>query len=36
VGGGSEEEKKKKKRKRRTMTASVELLRKAKRRADRV
>jgi hypothetical protein len=34
VGGGSEEEKKK--RKRRTMTASVELLRKAKRRADRV
>jgi hypothetical protein len=34
VGGGSEEEKKK--RKRRTMTASVELLRKAQRRADRV
>jgi hypothetical protein len=34
VGGGSEEEKKKKRR--RMMTAGVELLRKAKRRADRV
>jgi len=34
VGGGGEDEKKNKKR--RMMTAGVELLRKAKRRADRV